>query len=482
MNISKLLNPVPSKKPRFDEDTLVCDEYWLPTELIAYIITYTDLFIRSKFRLVSKKWYIAYDIYLRNKMFNDMIHVSERYVTRKQVLNIFVDYGHRLRWMFIHTSTLRDLLDIEPNFASLIPNVSRLRVTIDDGVSNQQRVRDFVAKLCKLVRIVIREFGSTADRHLASELDKSVAIMPHLQEVDLSDIDLDLNAFPGPNVKERAHQIVDLGMSVASIEPGTVASKFEMFKNVEILSIRGISSVVVLKEVTELVIDEKNFQSLRILEVHSEFDLSHADPVVNEEDGTTVTAMDLYLKICDIRRPQFLLRVGFILGACSKTNSTLIEREREFVIKLGKTSAEVLELLELTHYTPVGDYDPLTTLFYESAPRFPRLLFLYAHVSPTAATGLRIIEALNNPFLFPSFAEVIFYVDGSQSPEWDWDYNPIDPSRGFQFLVTEPDYEDEARMINENNDEVIPSWFLSDDYDDYDDPDYSDDSDTPNDT
>ncbi|KAI8873491.1 hypothetical protein GQ42DRAFT_29033 [Ramicandelaber brevisporus] len=462
MDIRKLLNPVPNKKPRFGEDTLVCDKYWLPTEMIAYVMTFFHYHFRPPFRLVSKKWYVAYDLYHRNRKFDDEEHVFGRGVTRRQVVNAFVKYGHRVHWMFIHTSTLREILDFEPNFADLMPNAIRLYVTINDGLSSQRWMSDFMMKLGKLNRILIQEYGFTTDEHLADELDKAIATMPRLDSVVMYVIDLNMNTFPGPNMKERANQILNLRMSVVNIEPGMVASTFEMFKNIKWLGLTGISNVDILKEITEMVINEKNFPTVNTLEIDSEFDLSHANPIVNEEDGTTITAMDLYLKICDIRRPQLELNVGFILGACSKTNSVLIEKEREFVINLGKRSAEVLSKLSITHHTPSGDYDPLTTLFYESAPRYPKLKYLLLYVSPTAATGPRIVEALNNQFLLPHIIQANFYVDGMQSPEWVKGYNPIDTSRGLNFIIVEKQHEDETRMINENNNGTLPSFFLAD--------------------
>ncbi|KAI8866221.1 hypothetical protein GQ42DRAFT_158936 [Ramicandelaber brevisporus] len=261
-------------------------------------------------------------------------------------------------------------------------------------------------------------------------------------------------------MKELANQILELVISVANIEPGIIDSTFKIFKNVGYLGLRGISNVSALKDITEMVVEEKNFPKLHILQVHSEFDLSHTDPIVNEEDGTMVTAMDLYLKICGIRRPRFELILGFILGACSTTDLALIEKEREFVVNLGKIGAEVLSKLSLTHYTPSGDYDPLTTLFYESAPRFPILRFLNSHISPTADTGPRIIEALNNPFLLPHLVGGYFYVDGTQAPEWKFGYNPTNPSRGVHFMVNEKLYEDKVRMTNENNNGIVPSQFV----------------------
>ncbi|KAI8872631.1 hypothetical protein GQ42DRAFT_65930 [Ramicandelaber brevisporus] len=467
MNISRLLNPVPNKRSRFDEDTLVCDKHWLPTELIAYIISFFDFQLRPSYRLVSKKWYTAYEQYHRNKVFNDILHIGNGRVTRRQVMKAFVNYGRRLRWMFIRTSTLREILDIEPNFARLIPHVIWLNVTINDGLSSQRWIRDFVARLCKLRKIIVEEFGSTTDEHLSYELDKAIAVMPRFESVLIYDIYLDMNAFPGPNMKIRANQIRKLVVSIENIEPELVASTFTMFKNVEWLGFREISSVDVLKEVTDMVVEEKNFPAMYALEILSEFDLSYEDPIINEEDGNKVTAMDLYLKICSIRRPQFVLSIGFILGACSTTDSVLIEKEREFIINLGRTSAEILLHIDLTHYTPSGDYDPLTTLFYQSAPRFPKLQFLNIHSSPTAITGPRIIEALKNPFLLPQLVQVSFHVDGTQSPEWNCEYDPINRSRGIIFIINEKRHEDDMRRINENNDGVIPSAFLSDDPDCY---------------
>ncbi|KAI8869849.1 hypothetical protein GQ42DRAFT_22812 [Ramicandelaber brevisporus] len=462
MDIRKLLNPVPNKKPRFDEDILVCDRYWLPTELIAYIMTFFHYHFRPPFRLVSKKWYTAYDLYHRNRVFADEDHVFDKNVTRNQVLSAFVKYGYRLHWMYNCTSMLREILEIEPNFADLIPNVIRLYVTIDDSFPTQRWMSDFVMKLGKLNRITIQEYGFTADEHLAGELDKAVATMPCLDSVLMFDIDLDFNAFPGPNTKERANQIRHLKLSVVNIEPGLVVSTFTMFKNARRLGLSGISSVNVLKEVTEMVTGEKNFPAMNTLEVHSQLDLSHASPIIDEEDGTTITAMDLYLKICGIRRRQLELHVGFILGACSKTNSVLIEKERDFVINVGKTGADIIAELDITHHTPVGDYDPLTTLLYESAPCYSNLKYLALYVSPTAATGPRIIEALNNSFLLPHLIQVNFYVDGTQSPEWNYKYDPTHPSRGLKFVIGETQHEDEARMVNENNDGILPSWFKAD--------------------
>ncbi|KAI8873504.1 hypothetical protein GQ42DRAFT_176430 [Ramicandelaber brevisporus] len=462
MDIGKLLNPVPNKRPRFVENTLAYDEYWLPTELIALIISFFNFYYRPIFRLVSKKWYIAYEQYFRNKVFSDVLHVGCRGVTRKQLLGAFVKYGHRLNWMGIRTSTLREILDAEPNFASLIPNIIWLYVAIDDGLSSRRWMGGFVVKLSSLRKLVVSEFGFTADEHLADELDKAVAVMLRLESVFMHDVDLDMDVFPGLHLKARASQIQRLVVSVVSIESGLVVSAFAVFKHVSRLGFRGIGSVDVLKEVTEMVIDEVNFPALRILEVCSELDLSHAAPTVNN-DGSKVTAMDLYLKICGIRRPKFELCLGFILGACSTTDLVLIEREREFVINLGHTSAEVLARLEITHYTPVGGYDPLTMLFYESAPRYPKLQFLYLHISPTTVTGPRIIEALNNPFLLPHFIHGYFYVDGTQLLEWNANFDPIVPSRGIEVTVIETHHEDKVRMINETNNGVIPSMFLPDD-------------------
>ncbi|KAI8865946.1 hypothetical protein GQ42DRAFT_82945 [Ramicandelaber brevisporus] len=459
MRTNGLPNPVPNKRLRLDEDTLVCDKYWLPAELIAHIISFFHFLHRPVFRLVSKKWYIAYDQYYNNSSFSDETHVDSRSVTRRQVVNAFANYGHRLRWMHINTSTLREMLDTAPTLASLIPNVTWLNVKVNDGLSSQRWIGGFVAKLCKLRSITIKEFGATADEHLVGEMEKAIPGLPRLQKVDLSNIDLDSDAVPGPNMRRRASKMLQLVLPIANIAPGSVASTFAAFKSVTRLGFTGISSANVLKEVTDMVTDDKNFSAMHKLDVHTTFDLSHAVPIINEEDGTTVTAMDLYLKICGIQRPKFELRVGFVLGACSTTNKALIKKEQEFVIKLGRIGAKVLVQLELTHYAPAGEYDPLTTFFYYSAPRYPALQYLSNHVSPTTATGSRIIEALNNPFLLPHLIQAIFLVDGTQAKEWNWRFNPIKPSRGATCSVIETRFEDHMRNLNERNGGVLDSWF-----------------------
>ncbi|KAI8871250.1 hypothetical protein GQ42DRAFT_178010 [Ramicandelaber brevisporus] len=466
MDISKLLNPIPNKRPRYDDldSSSYGHPFWLPTEIIAYILSFLEWTIRPNFRLVSKSWYTAYELYHRNREFQVSVHVGSKRVGRQKVLNAFVKYGHQLRVMTTTTDFIRDMMAVEPNFAGLIPNVVYMSVAVCDGLSSQQWVGEMVSKLTKLRSMVVLEYGFNADEHLAVEMDKAVGNMPHFKSFGSLSIDIDVTSFPGPNLKALGGQMEKLELPIANIVPGTVASTFEVFKNIKELGLMMISSIEILREVADMVSNPKNFPAMYQLYVFTEIDITRTPPIVNEDDGTLVTGLDLFEKICSIRRhPRFELNVGFTLGACSTTDDALIAKEREFVINLGKNHADVLMGLQLTHFTPVGDYDPLTTLFYESAPRFHRLAFMRFYVSPTAATAPKIIAALNNEFLLPRLAFIEVFVDGSQLPEWKRGYNPIEPARAVYLSVVEMERMDKMRIENETNDGIIKSSFLPDD-------------------
>ncbi|KAI8870506.1 hypothetical protein GQ42DRAFT_162655, partial [Ramicandelaber brevisporus] len=355
------------------------------------------------------------------------------------------------------------MMAVEPNFAALIPNVVFLSVAVSDGFSSQQWVGEMVSKLTKLRSISILEYGHHADEHLAVAMDKAVGNMPHFKSFGSLSIDIDVTSFPGPNLKALGGQMEHLEIPIANIVPGTVSSTFEVFKNIQILGLMMISSIEILREVADMVSNSKNFPSMYQLYVFTEIDITRTPSIVNEEDGTLVTGMDIYEKICSIRRhPRFELNVGFTLGACSTTDDALIAKEREFIINLGKNHADVLMGLQLTHFTPVGDYDPLTTLFYESAPRFHRLAFMRFYVSPTAATAPKLIAAFNNEFLLPRLTFIEVFVDGSQLPEWKTRYNPIEPERGVSLSIIEIELLDKRRIENEANNGITESAFLPD--------------------
>ncbi|KAI8870981.1 hypothetical protein GQ42DRAFT_168682 [Ramicandelaber brevisporus] len=467
MNISKLLNPMPTKRPRFDDgnsSSYYGHPFWLPTEIIAYIISFLSDSTHPNFRLVSQSWYTAYELYHRNRVFGHGIHVGRKKVTRRQVLNAFVKHGHRLRVMTTNTSFLRQMLEAEPNFAGLIPNTVRLSIAVVEGYSSRHWIGEFVAKLTKLRYFTVIEYGYYADEHLAAEMDKAVGGMPNFKHFETFGIDLDVTKFPGPNLKAIGSQMEHLELPVATAVPGTVTSSFEAFRNIKILGLMMISSIEILREVADMVSNPKNFPVMYQLYVFTEIDITRTPPIVNEEDGTLVTGLDLFEKICSIRRhPRFELNIGFTLGACSTTDDALIAKEREFVINLGKNHADVLMGLQLTHFTPVGDYDPLTTLFYESTPRLHRLAFMRLYVSPTAATAPKLIAAFNNEFLLPRLTFVSFYVDGSQLPEWKQGFKPVDPSRGTINHVIETEILDKVREENESTNGIIESDFLSED-------------------
>ncbi|KAI8874134.1 hypothetical protein GQ42DRAFT_152129 [Ramicandelaber brevisporus] len=445
MDISKLLNPIRDKRPRFDENAVGVDKLWLPPELIAYIMQFIYYQKRPRFRLVSKSWYTAYELYHRNLTFDNIVHVNRPKVTRKQTLDAFREYGHRLRVFYADTNFLRYMLEYEPNFAKLIPNVAMACIGIRDGLPSERWIGNVLAKLTKLHNISIGEYGYEADENLAIELDKAIGDMPHLKRLSAHDMDLDSAALTGENMKL------------------IMTSTLEVFKNVVTLGLKLISSIEVLHKVTEVVTNPKSFPLLNELYVLTQVDITRTAPIVDEQTGERITGYGLFKKICSIRRPRFELSVGFGLGACSTTDAALIEKERNFIINLAKNHNDVLVGLEITHFTPVGDYDPITTFLYESIPRFERLAFMRLYASPTASTSPKLIAALNNSFLLPHLTLVEVYVDGSQVPEWNISSNPLDTSRGVLLTIMADEYYDELRAENESNNGILASRFLPDD-------------------
>ncbi|KAI8866336.1 hypothetical protein GQ42DRAFT_165568 [Ramicandelaber brevisporus] len=463
MDISKLLNPIRNKRPRFDESAVEVDKLWLPTELIAYIMQFIYFRIRSRFRLVSKSWYTAYELYHRNLIFDNLVHVNRPKVTRKQTLDAFRKYGHRLRFLDVDTNFLRYMLEYEPNFAELIPNVTSTYIGIRDGLPSELWVGNVLAKLTKLNRISIAEYGYDADENLAAELDKAIGNMPHFRQFAASDMDLDIAVLTGENMRLIGGKLTVLDVSIPNMAAGMVAPTLGVFKNVAILWLKLISSIEVLHKVTEVVTNPKSFPLLSELSVMTQVDITRTAPIIDEQTGERITGYGLFKKICSIRRPRFDLSVGFGLGACSTTDAALIETERNFIINLAKNHNDVLVGLEITHFTPVGDYDPITTFLYESVPRFERLAFMRFYASPTASTSPKLIAALNNSFLLPYLAFVDVIVDGGQAPEWNSGSNPLDTSRGVMVSTTLEDNDDKLRAENESNNGILASRFLPDD-------------------
>ncbi|KAI8873368.1 hypothetical protein GQ42DRAFT_160572, partial [Ramicandelaber brevisporus] len=112
----------------------------------------------------------------------------------------------------------------------------------------------------------------------------------------------------------------------------------------------------------------------------------------------------------------------------------------------------------MTHFLPTSEYDPLSTLFYESAPRFPMLSILDLHLPPTAQNKQRLIDAVNNPFLLPRLSIVEWSVGDDADEEFVEGYDPINPSRGVFFDVMEVKLFDHIQQAVEMG-ETIPSIF-----------------------
>ncbi|KAI8870167.1 hypothetical protein GQ42DRAFT_19078 [Ramicandelaber brevisporus] len=469
MNISKLLNPLqePLKRSRRDSDINSVSfnpGSWLPVEIIGYIIQLVDRPFHTKLRLVSRTWYTAYMTYHRCSHLTYGHIIKSVKWTRSGALNALHNNGRRLREMTVATSFFKELLEIEPNIGDLIPNVVWLAVTLTGDLPSSQWLGKVVSKMDNLHSLLFGEYGFGAvDDQFLEELDKALVGKRHLSELSFEYIHVaNMDNFPGPNLREIASQISILGIPMSTVPVSNVSSKFALFCNVCELALSDISSIEVLLAVANLLCEPKSMPQLKKLLVIAGFDITRTAPIQDSETGCKIRAYTLIDRICGIRRPKhtLLINIGFTLGACSSGNQELVEVERQFLIDLGKKHSDVLHDLYITHFLPTSDYDPLSTLLYESAPRFPVLSILDLSLPPTAQNKQRLIEAMNNPFLLPRLSFVYWQVGDDADEEFVTGFNPIDPSRAVNFSVTEAKLFDQHQQAVEMG-ESIPSVFES---------------------
>ncbi|KAI8867739.1 hypothetical protein GQ42DRAFT_164593 [Ramicandelaber brevisporus] len=463
MDISKLLNPLqePLKRGRYESDidsVLINPGSWLPNEIIGYIILFVDRPLRAKLRLVSRAWYTAYMTYHRCTHLTYGRNYKSVKWTRSGALDALRNNGRRLREILVPATFFKELLEIEPNISDLIPNVTWITVAVESDSPSSQWLGEIVSKMSKLRSLILTEYvAGAADEHFLEELDKALVDKRHLSELNIQNVHItNMDSFPGTNLSQLAPQLSTLCIPMSTINAENVSSKFALFCNVRDLAFSDIPSMEVLLAVANLLCEPKNMPQLQGLSLTAGFDITRAHPIRNPETGRNIRAYTLIDRICGIRRPnhRLLILIGFTLGACSSGNPELVEIERQFLIELGKKHADVLYGLELTHFLPTSDYDPLSTLFYESVSRFPVLSMLNLHISPTAQNKQRLIDALNNPFFLPKLSFVQWWVSEDADEEFVTGFNPIDPSRGVYFAVVEKRLFDQRQQAVEMGESV----------------------------
>ncbi|KAI8871367.1 hypothetical protein GQ42DRAFT_154546 [Ramicandelaber brevisporus] len=480
MDISKLLNPLqqqqqqqqqPLKRPRRDsviDPVLFNPESWLPYEIIGYIILFVDRPFRKELRLVSRAWYTAYMRYHRCSHLIFGRNYKSTNFTLTGALDAMRSNGRNLREMGVITTFFKELMEIEPNIGDFVPNVTSLTIILAGDMPSSQLLGDIVAKMNNLRSLYPVEYNAgLTDEHFLEELDKALVGKKMFFGLDFQNVHVtNMDHFPGPNLREIAPQISILGIPMSTINAENVSSKFALFCNVRELGLSNISSMEVLLAVANLLCEPKSMPQLQLLTLIAGFDITRTAPIQDSETGQDVRAYILIDRICSIRRPKHTLHIniGFTLGACSSGNPELIEIERKFLIDLGKRHSEVLHGFDITHFLPTSDYDPLSTLFYESAPRFPALADLNLHLPPTTQNKQRLIDAMNNPFLLPRLGMAQWWVSDDADGDFVKGFNPLDPSRGVYFVVIEDRLADQHQQAVEMG-ESIPSIFESEEVD-----------------
>ncbi|KAI8868428.1 hypothetical protein GQ42DRAFT_41386 [Ramicandelaber brevisporus] len=382
--------------------------------------------------------------------------------TRSGALNALRNNGRSLREMIMATTFIKELVEIEPNLGDLFPNVTWLTVSMAGDLPSSQWFGKVVSRMDKLHSLILTEYSAgTADEHFLEELDKALVDKRRLSVLTFDAIHVtNMDNFPGPNLSQLAPQLSTLGIPMSTINAENVSSKFALFCNVRTLGLSDISSMEVLLAAANLLCEPKSMPQLNVLSVIVGFDITRTAPIQDPETSQVIRPYTLIDRICGIRRPKYKLHIsiGFTLGACSSGNPELIEIERQFLIDLGKKHSEVLQGLRITHFLPTSDYDPLSTLFYESASRFPMISGLVLRLPPTGHNKQRLIDALNNPFLLPKLSFVQWWVSEDADEEFVKGYNPIDPSRGIHFMLIEVRLVDQLQQAVEMG-ESVPSIF-----------------------
>ncbi|KAI8869798.1 hypothetical protein GQ42DRAFT_155887 [Ramicandelaber brevisporus] len=453
MNITKLLNPVSSKRlctySSQQQLRQISPAARLPAELIAQILLYFQGVHRAWYAQVCKQWQYAYNLFHRNSYFSIKDHVSGKNVTKNALLRSFRKYGHRVRIMHTTSEILVVMLHLEPNFGELVSNVQHLFVRLTHRISSEMMLGKFVSKLSQLREVTFIDRGYAPDEYFSAELDKALVNKPFLSRVESQDIELNAAHFPGPNLKAAAAKIQELVFEVSNFEANDLVSALEPFRNLTSVGLCNFTSLEVMYAAVQLITDPRSLQSLKTLHFLVDLDITRTPPI-HDDEGNKVMAMTLVERVCGIKRPKFELVLRLMLGACSTNDTELIEKERQFISNLGKNYADVFYALNLIHLEPVGDYDPVTTFLFEGGARYLHLTILRLDIPMSLKMKEKLAAAVNNTFLLPNLQATILRIDGQLYGDLIKGYSPVDASREMQFIVEDVSAQDQLRQANES--------------------------------
>ncbi|KAI8865914.1 hypothetical protein GQ42DRAFT_181642 [Ramicandelaber brevisporus] len=421
----------------------------LPVEVVHEIMLHVYRDERSKLSSVCKQWRVAYMLFCAYNDF-DIIYVLKSGAKKRVVLTNIREFGYRIRTMRVTTTFLREMVDLEPNFVTFIPNVIEISIALSDTTPSGLWVSGVLGQLPHLTAINIYSRYWDLDSDFVDVFNDALPRMPQVDCIAFENLTLPPSFLSSSSLIAIAPDIYNLRLSVSQFTASDITSIAELFPNLVELGFYMVESMEVLLAISNLFANKRIFPELTGITLEIAFDLSRTAAIFDDGIGAKVTAYDLVMRIVECDREDYELYLGFLLGACSTTDAQLIERERLFLIEFGHKVANTLHQFAMTHVTPAsGEYDPVTTLFNHSASRFPFLGNLDLYLAPTTHTMDKIIGVLNNKFLLPHLDTAWFFLDGSQDEAFTEDHVKSILTRPLDVFFVDQNEMDKERNENE---------------------------------
>ncbi|KAI8869676.1 hypothetical protein GQ42DRAFT_163252 [Ramicandelaber brevisporus] len=513
MDISRLLNdPRPPKRPRLftlppgcsvDDDAAATSDsgsavqQWskvqLSVDAAAYVMEFVDASERPMCRLVNQVWYAAYNRYHRYVSFSQPENMG---ISPRQLISTLHDHGLRLRYIFIFSSSLAELVRLDPNLSTrAIPNVSTVFIVLNEpNISSKTWLLAACQGWKQLRFLTIYSYGFAPDRDFPSSLNQLLCRTPRLGILAFRDISIRPGSFPDPHLLEiepcyagTLSQLTGLNMSLEHFESAAeVAMLLEPLHSVTTLGFDEINDLSVLDAVAGLLEQPGFIPKLDGLSVTTGLDMcrtpaitvqdtitveasAHSGTDATAEEQTTlvvsrvVNVIDTMNRFRDLNRPHVELSLGFVLGACScSTTHPLyhqsIDRERQFLAEFSSKCIPRIKCLKITHYTPSvpGYYWPLDALFHCDAS-FPWLTVLELYVTPMSWFKDRLADIIGSRNMLPKLALLLmFYNESSDIDVEEFVSEQIDNRGGA--LSIEFSVEDVISEIRDDTENGTFDW------------------------
>ncbi|KAI8871587.1 hypothetical protein GQ42DRAFT_177782 [Ramicandelaber brevisporus] len=450
----------------------------LPMDMIAYVMTFVDAEARPDYRLVNQAWYAAYNRYHRHTSF---IHENNMHITPSVLIATFHSYGARLRYLSIMNHLLAELVRMDSHLSTrTIPNVRTVEIYL---LSLKCPSKSWLYDAChgwkRLKTLTITGYNFEQDVSIASNLNQLLCHTPELEVMGIYQMSVQPSSFPDRHLLDTlptyAAALAHLATLSLSLEHFVTVDQVKLLLD-PLHSLEGIALVDVndlrILDAVSVLFEQPDFMPvLYSLSIITGLDLvrtpaitvqetivieqSSTDDIADDIDddiddiddadgdaGNGVTAsteeqrtitvnrratvIDAMNRFRDLSRPEFELRLGFLLGACSCPPAhplyhKYIEDERQFLTDFSTKCIPQLISLTITHYTPSvsGFYWPFDALFHNNATSFQWTTGLVLNITPQAWFKDRLSRILNDRNLLPRLGSIGWYSEEATDVDID---------------------------------------------------------------